>query len=42
MNRGRAFGSEHVTDLEVRDGMNTYMLAYLPDDRVIGNVSVSR
>ncbi len=42
MQRGRPFGSEHISEVEIVDAANTYMLAYLPNDRVIGSVSVSR
>lgn len=42
MNSGRPFGSEHVSEVDIRDGQNTYMLANMPNDRVIGSVSVSQ
>jgi hypothetical protein len=42
MNAGNPFGSEHVSDVEIRDAQNTYVLANLPNDRVIGEVTVSK
>jgi uncharacterized protein len=42
MQAGYAFGSEHVSEVDITQGHNTYMLANIPDDRVIGQVLVSR